>query len=272
MEDYRKIKEALLSFTKSESTCKAVYTQLLKAESMDAVMALVQENFFCCAKSEGFAALLLKYRDTFEQHRIWLNHDIDLRTGSGWLFVSEGSVSVTSRGFSALVVVCTGSAVLDAESQAYSTLLIESLMESVVVCRSYGVSTLRVSGDFHSKITATSFDASHLVASNSDWGWLTVTSYGSSVLRVGAFGKSQVKAEASGNSTLRITNHDEGSVRVRGLSDSIVHLRGRFALRTLHDSSIARHYEDHCVVYGPAVRLMSVEGTSVSSEDNPFSN
>lgn len=272
MEDYRKIKDALLSFAKSWPDSEAVCAQLLKAESMDAVMSVVQGTFFWCAKLEGFAPLLLKYRDTFEQYHIWLNHDIDLRSGSGWLLVSEGSISVTSRGASILFVVCTGSAFLDAESQAYSTLLIESLMGSVVVCRSYGVSTLRVSGDFHSKITATSFDASHLVASNSDWGWLTVTSYGSSVLRVGAFGKSQVKAEASGNSTLRITNHDEGSVRVRGLSDSIVHLRGRFVLRTLHDSSIARHYEDHCVVYGPAVRLMSAKDTHVSSEDNPFSN
>lgn len=272
MEDYRKIKEELLSFAKSWPDSEAVCAQLLKAESMDAVMSVVQGTFFWCAKLEGFAALLLKYRDTFEQYNIWLNRDIDHRSGSGWLFISEGSISVTSRGASILFVVCTGSAFLDAESQACSTVFIESLMESAVVCRSYDVSTLRVSGDFHSKITATSFDASRLDASNSDWGWLTVTSYGHSVLCVDAFDRSLVVAEASENSILHITNHDGGSVQVRGLSDSIVHIRGCFALQTLQDNSIVCHHEDHCAVYGAAVRLMSAEDAHVSSEDNTFSN
>lgn len=108
MEDYRKIKDALLSFAKSWPDSEAVCAQLLKAESMDAVMSVVQGTFFWCAKLEGFAPLLLKYRDTFEQYHIWLNHDIDLRSGSGWLLVSEGSISVTSRGASILLLYVLG--------------------------------------------------------------------------------------------------------------------------------------------------------------------
>lgn len=88
--NYKKVKDSLLSFGKNHSACQHEYKRLYAAESAEAVMAVVKDNFSWCCQFYDFADVLLAYRDQFAEHKIWINTSVEIKEGVGYLLTTEG--------------------------------------------------------------------------------------------------------------------------------------------------------------------------------------
>lgn len=88
--NYEEVKDSLLSFGKKHSACQYEYKRLYAAESVEAVMAVVKDNFSWCCQFYDFADVLLAYRDQFAEHKIWINTSVEIKEGVGCLLTTEG--------------------------------------------------------------------------------------------------------------------------------------------------------------------------------------
>nr|DAK03412.1 MAG TPA: hypothetical protein [Caudoviricetes sp.] len=96
--NYKKVKDSLLSFGKNHSACQDEYKRLYAAESVEAVMAVVKDNFSWCCQFYDFADVLLAYRDQFAEHKIWINTSVEIKEGVGYLLTTEGEFNARSWG------------------------------------------------------------------------------------------------------------------------------------------------------------------------------
>ena len=130
--NYKKVKDSLLSFGKNHSACQHEYKRLYAAESVEAVMAVVKDNFSWCCQFYDFADVLLAYRDQFAEHKIWINTSVEIKEGVGYLLTTEGEFNAESWGTSTI----------NAESWGTSTINAESWETSTINARSWGTSTM----------------------------------------------------------------------------------------------------------------------------------
>lgn len=96
--NYEEVKDSLLSFGKKHLACQYEYKRLYAAESVEAVMAVVKDNFSWCCQFYDFADVLLAYRDQFAEHKIWINTSVEIKEGVGYLLTTEGEFNAESRG------------------------------------------------------------------------------------------------------------------------------------------------------------------------------
>ena len=120
--NYKKVKDSLLSFGNNHSACQHEYKRLYAAESVEAVMAVVKDNFSWCCQFADFADVLLAYRDQFAEHKIWINTSVEIKEGVGYLLTTEGEFNAESRGTSTI----------NAESRETSTMII---LTSAIECQ-----------------------------------------------------------------------------------------------------------------------------------------
>ena len=120
--NYEEVKDSLLSFGKKHSACQYEYKRLYAAESVEAVMAVVKDNFSWCCQFYDFADVLLAYRDQFAEHKIWINTSVEIKEGVGCLLTTEGEFNARSWGTSTI----------NAESWGTSTMIIPT---SAIECQ-----------------------------------------------------------------------------------------------------------------------------------------
>lgn len=120
--NYEEVKDSLLSFGKNHSACQYEYKRLYAAESVEAVMAVVKDNFSWCCQFYDFADVLLAYRDQFAEHKIWINTSVEIKEGVGYLLTTEGEFNAESGGTSTI----------NAESWGTSTMIIPT---SAIECQ-----------------------------------------------------------------------------------------------------------------------------------------
>lgn len=92
--NYDKIKSDLLDFGERNGACIGQYQRLYKAESIEDIISVVKD----------FADVLMANREQFAEHRIWINQDVEIHAGVGFLLVTEGSINVTSYDTSTIII------------------------------------------------------------------------------------------------------------------------------------------------------------------------
>jgi hypothetical protein len=130
--NYEEVKDSLLFFGKKHLACQYEYKRLYAAESVEAVMAVVKDNFSWCCQFYDFADVLLAYRDQFAEHKIWINTSVEIKEGVGCLLTTEGEFNARSWGTSTI----------NAESWGTSTINARSRETSTINARSWGTSTM----------------------------------------------------------------------------------------------------------------------------------
>ena len=168
--NYDKIKSDLLDFGKRNGACIGQYQRLYKAESIKDVISVVKDNFEWCIKYKDFADVLMANREQFAEHRIWINQNVEIQEGVGFLLVTEGSINVKSW----------GSSTINAKSYGSSTINAKSYGSSTINAKSWGSST----------INAKSWDTSTINAKSWDTSTINAESYGSSTINAESYGSS----------------------------------------------------------------------------------
>ena len=124
--NYDKIKSDLLDFGKRNDACIGQYQRLYKAESIEDVISVVKNNFKWCIQYKDFADVLMANREQFAEHRIWINQNVEIREGVGFLLVTEGSINAKSYGTSTINAKSWDTSTINAESWGSSTMIIRS--------------------------------------------------------------------------------------------------------------------------------------------------
>ena len=130
--NYEEVKDSLLSFGKKHSACQYEYKRLYAAESVEAVMAVVKDNFSWCCQFYDFADVLLAYRDQFAEHKIWINTSVEIKEGVGYLLTTEGEFNAESRGTSTINAESWETSTINARSWETSTMIIPT---SAIECQ-----------------------------------------------------------------------------------------------------------------------------------------
>ena len=151
--NYDKIKSDLLDFGERNGACIGQYQRLYKAESIEDIISVVKDNFKWCIQYKDFADVLMANREQFAEHRIWINQDVEIHAGVGFLLVTEGSINVTSYGASTINVTSYGASTINATSCGASTINVTSYDTSTINATSCGASTINV----------TSYDTSTII-------------------------------------------------------------------------------------------------------------
>ena len=151
--NYKKVKDSLLSFGKNHSACQHEYKRLYAAESVEAVMAVVKDNFSWCCQFADFADVLLAHREQFAEHKIWINTSVEIKEGVGYLLTTEGEFNAESWETSTI----------NAESWGTSTINAESWGTSTINAVSRGTSTINAVSRETSTINAVSRETSTMI-------------------------------------------------------------------------------------------------------------
>ena len=140
--NYDKIKSDLLNFGKRHGVCIGQYQRLYKTESIEDVISVVKDNFEWCIKYKDFADVLMANREQFAEHRIWINQNVEIQEGVGFLLVTEGSINAKSWGTSTINAESWSTSTINATSWGTSTINAESYDTSTINAKSYGASTI----------------------------------------------------------------------------------------------------------------------------------
>ena len=137
--NYDKIKSDLLDFGKRNGACIGQYKRLHKAESIEDVISVVKDNFEWCIKYKDFADVLMANREQFAEHRIWINQDVEIQEGIGFLLVTERSINAKSCGSSTINAESYGTSTINAKSYGTSTINAESCDTSTMVIHTLNI-------------------------------------------------------------------------------------------------------------------------------------
>ena len=137
--NYDKIKSDLLDFGKRNGACIGQYQRLYKAESIEDVISVVKDNFEWCIKYKDFADVLMANREQFAEHRIWINQNVEIQEGVGFLLVTEGSINAKSYGSSTINAKSYGSSTINAKSYGTSMINAESWNTSTMVIHTLNI-------------------------------------------------------------------------------------------------------------------------------------
>ena len=192
--NYEKVKADLLAFGKRNGACVEQYQRLYKAESIEEVISVVKDNFWWCAKYRDFADVIMANREQFAEHKIWVNQDVEIREGIGYLISTEGVINAESWDTSTINAKSYGTSTINAESWDTSTINAKSLDTSTINAKSYGTST----------INAKSFGTSTINAKSLDTSTINAESWDTSTINAESWDTSTINAESYGTSTMII--------------------------------------------------------------------
>ena len=218
--DYEKIKSDLLKFGKENGACVEQYQRLYKAESIEEVIAVVKDNFWWCAKYRDFADVIMDNREQFAEHKIWVNEDIEIQEGVGYLMATDGTINATSYGTSTINATSYGTSTINATSFETSTIDATSWDTSTINATSYGTSTINAKSWDTSKINAKSFETSTINATSYGTSTINATSFETSTINATSFETSTINATSSETSTINATSwrHFSHSMHMQKLS------------------------------------------------------
>ena len=134
-QNYEKIKADLLAFGKKNGACIGQYQRLYKADDIEDVIAVVKDNFWWCAKYSDFADVIMSNREQFAERQIWINQNIEIREGVGYLLATEGEINAKSCDTSTINAKSWGTSTINAESCDTSTINAESWGTSTMIIR-----------------------------------------------------------------------------------------------------------------------------------------
>ena len=140
--NYDKIKSDLLDFGKRHGACIGQYQRLYKAESIEDVISVVKDNFEWCIQYKDFTDVLMANREQFAEHRIWINQNVEIQEGVGFLLATEGTINATSWDTSTINATSCDTSTINAESYGTSTINAESYGTSTINVKSWGSSTI----------------------------------------------------------------------------------------------------------------------------------
>ena len=176
--NYEKVKADLLAFGKKNGACVEQYQRLYKAESIEEVIAVVKDNFWWCAKYRDFADVIMANREQFAEHQIWINQDVEIREGVGYLLATEGTINAESLGTSTINARSWGTSTINAKSWDTSTINAKSLGTSTINAESLGTSTINAKSLDTSTINAKSLGTSTINARSWDTSTMIIRSSG----------------------------------------------------------------------------------------------
>ena len=226
--NYDKIKSDLLDFGKRHGACIGQYQRLYKAESIEDVISVVKDNFEWCIQYKDFTDVLMANREQFAEHRIWINQNVEIQEGVGFLLATEGTINVTSYGTSTI----------NAESYGTSTINATSCDVSTINAKSYGTSTINATSWGTSTINATSYGTSTINAKSYGASTINATSWGTSTINATSYGTSTINATSWGTSTINAKSCDTSTMIIRTLNIEC----------EVNDRSIARYIYDNRIV------------------------
>lgn len=198
--NYDQIKSALLDFGKRNDICLEEYSRLSAADNIADVIAVVKDNFGWCVKCDDFAGVLMDHRDQFAEHRIWINQDVEVYDGDGFILITEGLFRVESRGLSSLYLTSCGN--------------------SKIIATSLGSSTMNILSCENSKLVVVSHDDSKIISEIMDLSTVSVSSYNNSNIVVRSYGNSTVIAESYGSSELSADSYGFSTIIADSLDRS----------------------------------------------------
>ena len=140
--NYDKIKSDLLDFGKRHGACIGQYQRLYKAESIEDVISVVKDNFEWCIQYKDFTDVLMANREQFAEHRIWINQNVEIQEGVGFLLATEGTINATSWDTSTINATSCDTSTINAESYGTSTINVKSWGSSTINAESWGSSTM----------------------------------------------------------------------------------------------------------------------------------
>ena len=226
--NYDKIKSDLLDFGKRNGACISQYQRLYKAESIEDIISVVKDNFKWCIQYKDFADVLMANREQFAEHQIWINQNVEIQEGVGFLLVTEGSINAESYGASTINATSCDVSTINAESCDTSTINAESYGASTINATSYGAST----------INAKSCDVSTINAESCDVSTINAESYGASTINATSCGSSTINAKSCDTSTINAKSCDTSTMIIRTLNIEC----------EVNDRSIARYIYDNRIV------------------------
>ena len=180
--NYEKIKSDLLAFGKKNGACVEQYQRLYKAESIGEVIAVVKDNFWWCAKYRDFADVIMANREQFAEHQIWVNQDVEILEGVGYLIATEGEINAASWDNSTIHAESWGSSTINAVSWGSSTINAESWDTSTINAESCNTSTIHADSYDSSTIHAKSWAASTIYAKSCGISTFLAESWGASTM------------------------------------------------------------------------------------------
>ena len=105
MERFEQFKKELLARAKAADACVEQYSRALHAETADALLSVVRDNFHWAVDSDVLTGKFIdEWKDEFAAGRIWHNCDVE----NGYLlategrFVARGNSSVVARDYSSV--------------------------------------------------------------------------------------------------------------------------------------------------------------------------
>ena len=234
--NYEKIKADLLAFGKRNGACREQYQRLYKAYSIEEVIAVVKDNFWWCAKYVDFADVIIDNREQFAEHNIWVNQDVEIHEGVGYLLATEGDINAESRGTSTINANSWGTSTINANSWDISTIKAESRGTSTINANSWDIST----------INAKSRDTSTINAKSRDTSTINANSWDISTIKAESRDTSTIKANSRGISTINADSRDTSTMII--LASNIE--------CQVKDYSIARYvYENRIVVADDSIKI-----------------
>ena len=219
-QNYEKIKADLLAFGKKNGACIEQYQRLYKADDIEDVIAVVKDNFWWCAAYSDFADVIMSNREQFAERQIWINQNVEIREGVGYMLATEGEINAKSLGTSTINAKSLGTSTINAESWDTSTINAESWGTSTINAESWGTSTINAESWYTSTINAKSL------------------------------GASTINAKSLGTSTINAESWDTSTMIIR---TSTIECK-------VQDQSIARYiYENRIVVADDSLKIEKVE-------------
>ena len=246
--NYDKIKSDLLDFGKRNGACIGQYQRLYKAESIEDVISVVKDNFEWCIKYKDFADVLMANREQFAEHRIWINQNVEIQEGVGFLLVTEGSINAKSYGPSTINAESYGTSTINAESYGTSTINADSCGTSTINAKSCGTSTINAKSYDTSTINAKSYDTSTINAESYSPSTINAKSYGPSTINAKSCGSSTINAESYGSSTINAESYGPSTINAKSYGSSTMIIRTLNIECEVNDRSIARYIYDNRIV------------------------
>ena len=217
--NYEKVKSDLLAFGKRNGACVEQYQRLYKAESIEEVISVVKDNFWWCAGHRDFADVIMANREQFAEHQIWVNQDVEIREGVGYLLATEGEINAESRETSTINARSLGTSTINATSWGTSTINARSWDTSTINATSWGTSTINATSRDSSTINATSWGTSTINATSRDTSTINARSFDTSTINATSWGTSTINAESWGTSTMIIRSSNvECQVKDRSIA------------------------------------------------------
>ena len=236
--NYDKIKSDLLDFGKRHGACIGQYQRLYKAESIEDVISVVKDNFEWCIQYKDFTDVLMANREQFAEHRIWINQNVEIQEGVGFLLATEGTINATSCDTSTINAKSYGTSTINAESCDTSTINAESCGSSTINVKSWDTSTINAESCGSSTINVKSWDTSTINAE----------SWGTSTINAESYDTSTINAKSYDTSTINVKSWDTSTINAEswGTSTMVIHTLNIEC--EVNDRSIARYVYDNRIV------------------------